>query len=64
MAERYNIVRMYFKGGKRIIKRNLTLEEAQAHCRNPETSSRTCTSAAAKRRTRTKGAWFDGYEKA
>lgn len=47
----YKIVRGYFRGGRRTIKRGLTLEEAQAHCRNPETSSRTATSAAAKRRT-------------
>lgn len=58
----YRIVRMYFKGGKRTVKSDLTLEEAQAHCRDPETSSRTATGAAAKRRTRQRGAWFDGYE--
>ena len=58
----YKIIRMYFKGGKRVIDRGLTLEEAQAHCRDPETSSSTCTSATGKRRTKTKGPWFDGYE--
>ena len=59
----YKIVRMYFKGGKRTIDTGLTLEEAQAHCRNPETSSKTCTTAAGHARTRKHGAWFDGYEK-
>jgi hypothetical protein len=58
----YKIVRMYFNGGRRVVKRDLTLEEAQAHCQDPETSSSTATSAAAKRRTREKGPWFDGYE--
>ena len=57
----YKIVRGYFNGGRRTIKRGLTLEEAQAHCRNPETSSRTATSAAARRRTAERGPWFDGY---
>lgn len=58
----YRIVRMYFRGGKRTILTGLTLEEAQAHCKNPETSSSTCTSAAGKKRTRVMGKWFDGYE--
>jgi len=58
----YKIVRMFFNGGNRVVKRGLTLEEARKHCSNPETSSTTCTSAAAKRRTRARGPWFDGYE--
>lgn len=60
----YKIVRMYRNSDvpKRTIKTGLTLEEAQEHCRNPETSSRTCTSAAGKARTRKLGPWFDGYE--
>ena len=57
----YAIVRSYFRGVKRTIARGLTLEEAQAHCRNPETSSRTATSSAARARTRKMGPWFDGY---
>ena len=58
----YKIVRSYLHGGKRTIRRGLTLELAQAHCRDPETSSRTCTTAKAKARTRRVGQWFDGYE--
>jgi hypothetical protein len=58
----YKIVRMFFRNGKRTIKTGLTLEEAQAHCRDPETSSRTATSAKARRRTAARGPWFDGYE--
>jgi hypothetical protein len=63
MADTYKIVRGFFKGGKRTIKRGLTLEEAQVHCRDPETSSKTCTKAAGLRRTRQQGPWFDGYER-
>jgi|DEB19_MinimDraft_3_1074340.scaffolds.fasta_scaffold30062_3 hypothetical protein len=44
---KYKIIRGYFRGGKRTIATGLTLDEAQAHCRDPETSSRTATSAAA-----------------
>ena len=60
----YKIVRMYFEGGKRVVKKGLTLEQAQAHCQDPETSSSTCTTAAAKKITKTMGPWFDGYEEA
>ena len=45
----YKIIRFYASVRRGdIIKRNLTLEEAQAHCRNPL--------------TRKEGEWFDGYE--
>lgn len=59
----YRIIRMY-QGNtpNRTIERGLSLAEAQAHCSDPETSSRTATSATAKARTRRYGAWFDGYE--
>jgi hypothetical protein len=55
----YKIIRFFQTGTPpRVIKRGLTLEEAQAHCRNPETSSSTATSASAKHC----GPWFDGYD--
>ena len=57
--QQYQIVRMYFKGGKRIIAHGLTLEEAQEHCSDPETSSSTCKN---KSREKKLGPWFDGYE--
>jgi hypothetical protein len=43
----YKIIRFKFKGNNKIIKRGLTLEQAQTHCNNPETSG---------------DGWFDGYE--
>ena len=46
----YKIIRFYFARGmdSKIVKRNRTLDEAQAHCRNPSTMKA--------------GEWFDGYE--
>jgi len=62
--ETYKVVRFYFNAGirRRIIERGLTLEQAQAHCSDPETSSSTCTNPVGKARTRKMGKWFDGYE--
>lgn len=64
MAERYKVVRWFCDGPrvKRVIKRGLTLEEAQEHCGDPETSSSTCTSAKRKAYTERVGDWFDGYD--
>jgi hypothetical protein len=64
MEMSYKIVRMFFKGGKRTIKTGLTLEQAQKHCSDPETSSKTATKYAARKRTEMRGPWFDGYEEA
>jgi hypothetical protein len=57
----YRIVRFYQSEDipRRTIKHGLTLEEAQAHCSDPETSWSTCTDQT---RTREFGPWFDGYE--
>ena len=59
----YCIIRFYFADDRpsRTIKRGLTLEQAQAHCNDPQTSSSTATNAVARRRTRDLGPWFDGY---
>lgn len=64
----YKVERLFFNGGsanggtrRRTIATHLTLDEAQAHCRDPETSSSTCTSAVGKRRTKLHGPWFDSY---
>ena len=60
----YKIVRHYFNDryANRVVESGLTLEEAQKHCGDPETSSSTCIEARNVRRTRERGAWFDGYQ--
>ena len=60
----YKIVRMYFNSEypTRTIASGLTLQEAQEHCKDPESSSRTAVRAAGKHRTRVHGPWFDGYQ--
>ncbi len=60
----YRIVRLYKDADirRRVIARGLTLEEARAHCSDPETSSSTATTPEAKARTAKLGPWFDGYE--
>ena len=45
-----------------IVKAGLTLEEAQEHCANPDTSSQTTNRAEGARRTSNVGPWFDHYE--
>ncbi len=47
---------------RKTIKKGLTLKQAQTWCRDPETSSDTCTSKAGKERTRRKGRWMDTYK--
>jgi hypothetical protein len=51
MTTTYKIIRFQFTGGVTIIKRGLTLDEAQAHCRREDTHGGTGTSS-----------WFDGYD--
>lgn len=47
----YRIIRFRFRGSKRTIRTGLTLAEAQAHCRRPDTSG-----------TDRLGRFFDGYD--
>lgn len=61
MEPTYRIVRFYFGRDSRTIKRGLTLEQAQAHCADPQTSSSTCTTRHGRNRSRRYGRWFDGY---
>lgn len=59
----YTIHRNYFhdEHPMEVVVRGLTLEQAQAHCNDPETSSRTATEPAGVERTERMGPWFDGY---
>jgi hypothetical protein len=57
----YRIVRFYQDGEREVVQTGLTLDEARAHCNDPETSSATATSMVAAARTARKGAWFDGF---
>ena len=62
-ARTYNIIRFFKDDSRRskVIKRHLTREEALAHCKNPETSSSTCTRPDRRNITVIYGDWFDGY---
>ena len=61
--EVYEIIRMYFRDDikNKVIKRNLSLKEAQEHCSSKETSSSTCMLPKNRKHTARCGAWFDGY---
>lgn len=51
IMQTYSIIRFYaphLNKGNRVMKRGLTLEQAQAHCKDPD--------------TRKAGEWFDGYD--
>lgn len=59
----YKITRGYFNEyPKEVIRTGLTLRQAQSHCQDPETSSKTCKLPENVRRTEVYGPWFDGYE--
>ena len=59
----YKVQRVYFNYPGRFdtILENLTLEEAQEHCSDPETSSSTCATDEGKMLTKRVGPWFDSY---
>lgn len=65
MAETYKITR-FFKSSKpsaKIIKKGLTIEQAQQWCKDPESSSITCKQILNVVDTEERGNWFDGYDK-
>ena len=45
--KQYKIIRFYFSGSNKIIKKGLSLEDAQTHCQSEDTHGE---------------GWFDGYE--
>ena len=57
----YSIIRFFQNADNETIGTDLTLEEARAHCRDPETSSSTCTGIEGLNRTESNGDWFDGF---
>lgn len=61
----YKIRRFYYRDSEETetIRTGLSLEEAQEHCNDPETSSSTATGPAAVSFTKEHGPWFDGYDK-
>lgn len=60
----YKIVRFYQDPDipRLVVQDGLTLEEAQKHCQDPETSSHSATNPSARLHTDRYGEWFDGYE--
>lgn len=64
MHPTYRVTRHYRDHDlKRFMKSHLTLEEAQAWCRNKETSSSTCSPETYLiEETERFGPWFDAYE--
>ena len=59
----YTIVRKFFNPGfpDQVLETGVTLEEARAHCKDPESSSSTCKSAESSKISLEYGAWFDVY---
>lgn len=54
----YTVTRKYQSHPDKVIATGLTLEEAREHCKDPETSSRTCTHSDEDGM----GNWFDAYK--
>tara|TARA_Y100000310_G_C20122105_1_gene551940 strand:- start:46 stop:285 length:240 start_codon:yes stop_codon:yes gene_type:complete len=62
----YKIIRFSYTGSDRTMLNGLTLEQAQSHCQDPQTSSRTCTTPKGKRTkamiaNHERNPWFHGY---
>ena len=61
----YKVVRKFAYAPDELREFNLTLAEAKAICKDPETSSRTCsneTGIAVALKCGSVGPWFDGWE--
>ncbi len=62
MSKTYKVVRIFARQAMKVILRTgLTLEEAQTHCRDPETNSHTAVMPDAVERTEKFGPWADHY---
>ncbi len=58
----YKIIRFHFDADRDFtVFSNLTLEQAQTHCRDSEASSKTCTRPDLVAYTEAQGGWFEGY---
>jgi hypothetical protein len=59
----YTVVRFFANPelDEEVLTTGLSLDEARAHCRDPESSSRTCTGRSGRAITKVHGPWFDGY---
>jgi hypothetical protein len=58
----YKIVRAYQRhDAHEVLMRGLTLEQARAHCTDPETSSATARGESARTLTKAMGPWSDMY---
>jgi hypothetical protein len=59
---KYRIVRKHFDNSDDVLlETGLTLKQAQKHCSDLDTSSRTCNSRSALLYTQEHGPWFDCY---
>jgi hypothetical protein len=61
----YKIIRSYANEKEfppEVLETGLSLDEAQVHCKDPETSSRTCQDLENVARTQRCGPWFDVYD--
>ena len=63
LEQTYEIIRFYREDPSKneVTLTGLTLEEAHAHCNDPETSSTTAVSKHAQEWTQLYGDWFDGF---
>jgi hypothetical protein len=59
----YQVVRRYEREGmpERVMKRGVSLEEAEAYCAGPEANSSTCTEPGLMALTRQFGPWAETY---
>lgn len=57
----YSIIRFYQQQDEEVVDTGLSLEDAQEHCNDDDTSSSTCTTEEGELRTEECGPWFEGF---